>query len=414
MKNFRFIIIVVFIISLLIWVLIELNKSSDNYFYGNSYRQNNIVNTIRLHKYGITGRGITIGIIDAGFYTEHSVFENSKIIKEFDFVRNKPSVADLKHIKGVDHGTNVFSVVGGYKINELIGIAFGANFILAKTDISTDRLVEEELNAARASRWLKDNGAVIISTSLSFNKFDNADYYFSNQMDGKTALITKTADSIVSDGVLYFCSAGNNYEEEWHIIEPPGDGFNVIAVGSIDKNQSHSYFSSCGPTIDGRIKPDIMAPGENVWNANYYPKLKPEFGWNHGTSLAAPIAAGVVALVLSAHPELTPNQVAEAIKNTASKSNSPDNIYGWGIPDAEKAATYFGPAFSNKPDINLSKSNLEIKTFVFSSYGLDISSIEAHVKLETDNDMKIIKLNENDENLYSCSIDLLSSNISNN
>jgi serine protease AprX len=281
---------------------------------------------------------------------------------------------------------------------------------LAKTDISTDRLVEEELNAARASRWLKDNGAVIISTSLSFNKFDNADYYFSNQMDGKTALITKTADSIVSDGVLYFCSAGNNYEEEWHIIEPPGDGFNVIAVGSIDKNQIHSFFSSCGPTIDGRIKPDIMAPGENVWNANYFPKMKPEFGWNHGTSLAAPIAAGVAALVLSAHPELTPNQVIEAIKNTASKSNSPDNIYGWGIPDAEKAVTYFGPAFSNKPDINLSKSSLEIKTFVFSSYGLDKSSIEAHVKLKNDNDMKVIKLNEIDENTYSFSIDLLSTN----
>ena len=54
--------------------------------------------------------------------------------------------------------------------------AFGANFILAKTDISTDRLKEEEINAVKASRWLFENGANIITTSLSFNKFDNADY----------------------------------------------------------------------------------------------------------------------------------------------------------------------------------------------------------------------------------------------
>ena len=379
MKNIRIIILSVFLLSVLLWLLFKLNKSSNKYMYGNSYRQDKLVNTIRLHKYGIIGKRITIGIIDAGFYTKHVVFEKTKIIKEFDFVTNKPEVLNFGHIKGMDHGTNVFSIVGGYKVNELIGIAYGANFILAKTDISTDRLKEEENNAVKASRWMFQSGANIITTSLSFNKFDNANYYFPYQMNGETARITRTADSLVNLGVIYVCSAGNNYEEQWRIIEPPADGFKVLSVGSIDKNLIHSFFSSCGPTIDGRIKPDIVTPGEGAWTANYLPKLLPEFSWNHGTSLSAPIGAGIAALILSAHPELSNEQVINAIKSTSSKSNNPDNLYGWGVPDAEKAVSFFGPAFSNIPFLEVNNAKLEIKTFVFSSYGLVKSSVKMYV-----------------------------------
>ena len=406
MRNHRIIITSIIIISILIWVLIELNRTSDEYSYGSSYRQNKIVNTIRLHKYGITGERIKIGIIDAGFYTKHPVFANTRIIKEYDFVSNKSSTSDYNHIKGMDHGTNVFSVVGGYKINELIGIAFGANFILAKTDISTDRLKEEETNAVKASRWLFENGANIITTSLSFNKFDNADYYYPYQMNGTLAEITKTANSLVNRGIVFFSSAGNNYEEDWHIIEPPGDGFNVLSVGSIDKNLIHSFFSSCGPTVDGRIKPDLVTPGEGVWNANYLPKIKPLFSWNHGTSLSAPIAAGIAALVLSAHPDLSSLQIIEAMKKTSSKSNSPDTLYGWGIPDAEKAVSYFGPAFTNTPKLKLSGNKIEISTYVFSSYGLDSTSVETHLLEGNDGKESVYNMRETNDNLYTCTINI--------
>ncbi len=404
MKNVKIILFSVIVISVLLWVLYEQDKSTDQYLYGNSYRQNKIVNTIRLHKYGITGKNITIGIIDAGFCTIHPVFEDTRIITQFDFVTNKPTTLNYNHIKGMDHGTNVFSMVGGYKVNELIGIAYGANFILAKTDISTDRMAEEEINAVKASRWMFENDANIITTSLSFNKFDDANYYFTGQMDGKTAFITRTADSLVNKGILFFCSAGNNYDQKWHIIEPPGDGFKVLAVGSIDKNLIHSFFSSCGPTIDGRIKPDLVAPGEGVWTANYLPKIKPEFSWNHGTSLAAPIAAGIAALILSAHPELSNDQVIEAIKKTSSKSDHPDNLYGWGIPDAEKAVTFFGPAFSNLPEIVDHGNEFEVNTYVLSSYGLFKSSIELHIVNNNKEEESIIKMNEAGDNKYKCSV----------
>ena len=405
MKNTRVIILSVLIISVIIWIFLVLNKSTDLYLYGYSYRQNKLVNTIRLHHYGITGKNITIGILGAGFYTPHSVFKNTRIIKEFDFVTNKPTTLNYNHLKGLDHGTNVFSVVGGYKVNELIGIAYDANFILAKSDISTDRLKEEEINAVIASGWLFENGADVITTSLSFNKFDNADYYYPYQMNGKTALITRAADSLVNKGVVYISSAGNNYEKDWHIIEAPADGFKVLAAGSIDKNLVHSFFSSSGPTADGRIKPDIVTPGEGVWVANYLPKLKPEFSWSHGTSLSAPIAAGIAALVLSAHPDLTSDQVTEAIKKTSSHAENPDTLYGWGIPDAEKAVSYFGPVFSNTPEIIDHGDKLEIKTYVISSFGLIKASVKLHIVKNNGDSEHIYKMEETNNDLYEYSID---------
>jgi len=404
MKNIRIITIAVTGIVIGLLIIIKIYKATPGYLYGNSLRQNEIINTVRLHKYGITGERINIGLLGAGFYTLHPVFKHTKVVKEYDFYTRKPTTLNYNHIKGMDHGTNVFSVLGGYEVNELIGIAYGANFILAKSDISTDRLVREEANAIEAAGWLYENGAKIITTSLSFNKFDNADYYYPSQMNGTTAAITRSADSLARKGVVFCCSAGNNYEEEWHIIEPPADGFNVLAVGSIDKNLVHSFFSSCGPTADGRIKPDLVAPGEGVWCANYLPKIKPDFGWSHGTSLAAPMVAGTAALVLSTHPDLSSAEVIEAIKNTSSKSDSPDNLYGWGVPDAEKAVSYFGPAFSNTPDIETNGGGLRINTYVFSTYGIDKQSVEVHYSGDHGKGESFVRMKESGDYYYTAAL----------
>ena len=395
--------VIVFLLAALISLLIIYYRSTSRYLYGYSYRQNVLVNTVRLHKYGIIGKGVKIGLIDAGVYTPHPVFEKTRIIKEYDFVDNIPSVIAKDHKLGRDHGTNVLSVIGGYKGHKLIGIAYGADFILARTDISTDRLESEEKNAIKAAKWMAENGVDIISTSLSFQKFDNRDYYTPSQMDGNTTLITKTADSLAKVGILFFCSAGNSYEEDWHIIEPPGDDKHVLSVGSVDKYKQHSFFSSCGPTVDGRIKPDLVTPGEGVWVANYLPKLKPEFSWSHGTSLSAPIAAGIAALVLSAHPELSAEQVTEAIKYSCSLSKNPNNLMGWGVPDAEVAVSYFGPAFSNTPEIIETEDGYEVRSYVFSSFGVKENSVEVKIINKADDEIPIIKMDRIDKDYYSCS-----------
>jgi hypothetical protein len=106
---------------------------------------------------------------------------------------------------------------------------------------------------------------------------------------------------------------------------------------------------------------------------------------------------------LSAHSELSNREIINAIKNTASNHDNPDSLFGWGIPDAEKAVTYFGPAFSNLPELEMGKDGVEIKTYVFSYYGLDKSSVQLHF-LESNSEEKIYNMKEIDEDYFSCFI----------
>jgi hypothetical protein len=97
-----------------------------------------------------------------------------------------------------------------------------------------------------------------------------------------------------------------------------------------------------GPTVDGRIKPDIMARGSS--NVVASPSNDHNYTTASGTSFSCPLSAGVAALILCVNPNLTPMQVRDAMRNTASQSSSPDNLYGWGILNTLDAINYFPPA----------------------------------------------------------------------
>jgi len=100
-------------------------------------------------------------------------------------------------------------------------------------------------------------------------------------------------------------------------------------VGSVNWNGVHSGFSSVGPTSDGRIKPDLSSMGEGSYVCN--PGFS--FGSGNGTSYATPILAGAVACLWQANPTKTNMQILAALKATASQSATPNNSYGWGIPN---------------------------------------------------------------------------------
>jgi subtilisin family serine protease len=84
-----------------------------------------------------------------------------------------------------------------------------------------------------------------------------------------------------------------------------------------------------GPTVDGRIKPDLMAMGSNNYHACNWNNTC--YGNGSGTSYSCPLIAGAAALLLQVNPGLTPMQLAAVMKNTASLSNTPNNLMGWGI-----------------------------------------------------------------------------------
>ena len=319
-------------------------SSFYNFDYGQSLVQNDIINIPGVHDLGVYGQGVLIAVFDSGFRLEHEVFDNlrSRVLAQYDFV-NKDQVVDNEEDQDVIsqnyHGSQVLAILGGFKEGQLIGPAFAADFILAKTeDIPTETQAEED-NWIAAAEWAENLGADIINSSVGY-----LDWYTYEDMDGQTAPITIAADLAVKKGIVVVTSAGNEGNKSWRYVTAPADGKEVIAVGAVSSNGSIASYSSLGPTFDGRIKPDVVAMGTYNVSISLGRGKDGEFTYSSvlGTSFSSPLVAGTAALILSAHPDLTPVEVRECLIQTSDRFFSPDNVYGYGLVNALAAIQYKG------------------------------------------------------------------------
>jgi serine protease AprX len=312
--------------------------------YGFSFDQNNQLNVIPLHDMGYNGKGVLICMLDSGFNNlSHQALDHLDIIATWDFVNGDPGVSDQEGQMGNgNHGTHTLSVIAGFDPGELIGPAYGASFILGKTENTEwERHIEEDHWIAGAE-WADSLGADIISSSLGYrDQFTQGDIDYSWQhLDGKSTIVAEGANIAASRGILIVNSAGNeglSLAPENTLVSP-SDSPRVLAAGAVNALGDRVSFSSTGPTADGRIKPDVMARGSAVYSAS--PDDPGEYDLVDGTSFSCPLTAGVTALILEINPDWTNEDVMEALKLTASRSDSPDNLHGWGILDAYEAAFY--------------------------------------------------------------------------
>lgn len=302
--------------------------------YGVSYDQVSQIHVLPLHQQEYYGNQVLVCIMDTGFRKDHEIFSDAIIMAERDFVdddyNTQADPADPKD-QSNKHGTMIWSVLGGFKSRQLIGPAYGANFLLAKTEDLRSEMPAEEDFWIEAAEWADSLGAQVISSSSGFSK----EYTFEN-LDGNTISVTKAADRAVHLGIVVVTSCGNDRLTSWGHIVAPADGDSVISVGAVQADGILASFSSPGPTYDGRIKPEVCARG--LYVACALSKHPSAYGYMSGTSLATPLVAGVAALLIEIHPEWTPLNVREALMVTASHSLCPNNDYGWGIPDAFKAS----------------------------------------------------------------------------
>lgn len=309
--------------------------------YGPSFTQNSQINVPALHNLGYDGSGVLVAMLDAGFNNlQHEALIHLNILKTWDFVNGDSIVWDEPGQMGTgNHGTYTLSALAGFKENELIGPAYGADFVLAKTE-NTDyeRHIEEDHWVAGAE-WADSLGADIISSSLGYRDFDPGEPSYTWQdMDGNTAISTIGADIAASRGILVVNSAGNEgpASPPENSIIAPSDGDSVMGIGAVNSSGTRSGFSSMGPTADGRIKPDVMAMGSSVVSAS---ASNPQgYITVSGTSLSCPLVAGSAALVLQVNPSATNMDILEALRSTANNAGSPNNEYGWGIINAYNAA----------------------------------------------------------------------------
>jgi len=354
--------------------------AAHRFEYGNSLAQMEQIKATILHDAGIYGTGVIVGMMDSGFrWQDHEAFVHlrSKIIGERDFIQNDNVTRNQTGDRSDQdsHGTQTFSLLGGFKSGQLIGPGFGARFILAKTEhLPTETHAEEDFWAA-AVEWMESLGVDVTSTSLGYGIFDTGVNYTQQDMDGKTTIITRAAEMAVAKGVIVVNSAGN--QDFWPIINAPADGPNVIAVGMVNLAGMRHPLSSIGPTADGRIKPDVMAMGVDplrVTPGTINGYSTPGFG----TSFSCPLVGGVAAQILSAHPETTPQQMMNALRSTASMANAPNNNFGYGIVNAKAAITSLGPAFSNEPEVAMQSSVFNLTIRILSRDGISPGSVRVH------------------------------------
>ncbi len=302
--------------------------------YGLSGNQAQMLKVDQLHNQGYMGDGMIIGVMDAGFSSADqmdvfdSLFLNDRILGTRDFVQ--PGNSDLYNTSLSTHGTMVLSTMGGNLPGQIIGTAPHASYYLFRTEDATAEYLMEEYNWVAAAEYADSLGVDVFNTSLGYTKFDNPDEdHTYADMDGNTAPITIGADIAASKGILVINSAGNEGSNEWHYISAPADGDSVLTVGAVDPDGVYAFFSSVGPTSDGRIKPDVMAQGYNSVVAG----IPNGIAIASGTSFSSPILCGAATCLWQANPDYNNMEIYNAIKESASKSINPDNFYGWGIPD---------------------------------------------------------------------------------
>ena len=299
--------------------------------YGSAYRQNLQIGALAMHDAGFRGEGMHIAVFDAGFPGVNRIsalqplFLQQRLVSTRNFVDGGTSV----YLRN-SHGTNCLSTMAGNQAGFYIGTAPRASYSLCITEDTGSEHPVEEANWLAAAEFADSSGVDVISSSLGYTTFDppSVSYTYAD-MNGRNAISTRAATMAARVGMLVVNAAGNEGDDPWHYISAPADADSIMSVGAVDSLGSHAFFSSYGPTADGRIKPTLAAMGfaAAVLSANGSAFR------GSGTSYACPILAGMAAGFWQANPTLTAQQVIAALRATASQANNPDNVLGYGIPN---------------------------------------------------------------------------------
>ena len=334
---------------------------------------------------GINGKGLRICVMDGGFpkVNTHPAFkhlrDNNQIIKTYNFPNKKEDVYGWN-----THGTMVLSCIAGITDKgQLLGLASGAEFLLARTEIEPEPF-KEEVWWAQGAEWADKNGADIINSSLGYGK----DRHWTKDMDGRS-YVAKAANKAVEKGILVCNSAGNEGDDKhWMTIITPADAENVLCVGGIEANlhyYNHIDFSSYGPSADKRLKPNVVAFGHAL-------AARPSGGFEYvdGTSFSSPLTAGFCACAWQTRRDLTALQMKAEIEKSADLYPYYDYAYGYGVPQAAYFTGNLKPAersfnlVQEKDGVKIDFPKIIDEQYVFISVEGDDGVLEGYYKVWPD------------------------------
>lgn len=310
--------------------------------------------------YQASGRGIGWAVLDSGIEARHPHFSTyNNIVSYYDCT--KPGIHKLQLTEGDEngHGTHVCGIIAGQSVQPdcqetLYGIAPETKLHVYKVlkddgtgrDCFSIKALDHIAQLNEASNQLVIHG---INLSLG-GPADNSVYATGH------APLCRELRRLWRQGVVIVVAAGNEgittvFSKNGFLslstsitISDPANLEECIAVGSIHKTSPHfygpSYFSSRGPTSDGRLKPDVVAPGEKIVSCN---SKFADDGSDHyielsGTSMAAPVVSGLIAGFLSVRSEFIgrPDHVKEILFQNCTDLKRDRYSQGHGLPNLVK------------------------------------------------------------------------------
>ena len=317
--------------------------------------------------YGVTGAGIGVAVIDSGI-AAHPDLQN--VVKAVDFV-------DSSKTGGVDtygHGTHVASIVAGSgsaSFGWFKGIATGAKLIDLRVLNATGGGYTSDV--IEAIEWAVQNKNAMGNDGRSMNiRVINLSLGHRPYESTATDPLATAARFAVQNGIVVAAAAGNYGKDAtgqtiYGGITSPGNEPAVITVGAMTtwgsddrSDDTVATYSSRGPTaVEHLVKPDITAPGSQVVAAmssgstlaNNFPQLRIGSSYIRmsGTSMATPVVAGAVALMLQKNPSLTPNAVKAALMFTAEHRTGSPLAFGAGYVNVAGAVNMAANINTNVP-----------------------------------------------------------------
>jgi serine protease AprX len=378
-------------------VVMEMNSSNHDHHHGPN-RFAVIPTHVRLNADpNYTGKGVTVAFLDSGFYPHPDLLlPKKRIVAYKDLSNERPSLdpkqpAEPWHWHGTQ--TSVAAAGSGHLCDQIYkGLACESDLILVK---ASEKGGITEDNIAGGIRWIIDNQQRYNIRVLNISLGGDEDVSCSR------SVIDQAAEEAVEKGIVVVAAAGNSGAEGRHSI-PPANSPSVITVGGYSDNNElngagpNLYHSNFGPTADGTVKPEIIAPA--MWVAApilpgtiLYERAEslsrlagaPDYQLPHlarelkeqaelpeqlvnsdaaeirryvesalkqqkivaahyqhvdGTSFAAPIVTSIVAQMIEANPKLTPGAVKNILISTADRiSNAPAIRQGYGVVNARRA-----------------------------------------------------------------------------
>lgn len=298
------------------------------------------MNLDSLHHKGFRGEGMTVAVLDAGFWGADTLsgfrdlFTRGQLQGVKDFTGG-----EFPLYSGTAHGTRVLSLLHVLNGTDLLGSAPAANIWLMKTeDISYEHPLEE-FYFVQALEYCDSIGVDVVNASLGYYSFDDTAYsYNNNQLYTSFSIATQAAALAASRGMILVTSAGNEGDIRWKEITFPADADSILAVGAVNTHGRATRYASYGRADAPFVRPNVAAPGHKIYTLDE----RGRFNMAFGSSYAAPLISGAILCLWEMFPDQPAIQVIRALERSAAAYESPHLQSGYGMPDLMKASRILG------------------------------------------------------------------------